>query len=67
VRPRWRAAVEPATGATALLALALLPFVPYVIGVLRYDWGFNELSALVPGRGLRRGLVADTASERPSA
>jgi uncharacterized ion transporter superfamily protein YfcC len=29
-----------------LLALAVLPFIPYVIGVLRFDWGFNELSAL---------------------
>ena len=26
--------------------LALLPFVPYVIGVLQFDWGFNELSGL---------------------
>ncbi|MEZ4457325.1 MAG: Na+/H+ antiporter NhaC family protein [Gemmatimonadales bacterium] len=29
-----------------LLALAMVPFVPYVYGVLALDWGFNELSAL---------------------
>ena len=41
------ASPEPATARDAiLLAIALVPFVPYVIGVLRFDWGFNELSAL---------------------
>ncbi len=29
-----------------LLALLLVPFVPYVAGVIWRDWGFNELSAV---------------------
>lgn len=41
-----------------LLSLAILPFVPYVIGVLRFDWGFNELSALFLVSGFAIGLVA---------
>jgi uncharacterized ion transporter superfamily protein YfcC len=44
-----------------------VPFVPYVIGVMGYDWGFNELSALFLVAALTIGLVAgwsvtDTAS-----
>ena len=51
--------VEPATPRDAvLLGLALIPFVPYVIGVLRYDWGFNELSALFLVAGFTVGLCA---------
>lgn len=51
--------VEPATRRdVALLALALLPFVPYVIGVLRFDWGFNELSALFLVGAFAVGLTA---------
>jgi len=48
VRPEvTHASTEPATSRDVLLlALALLPFVPYVIGVLKWDWGFNELSGL---------------------
>ena len=51
-----------------LLALLLIPFGPYVAGVLRFDWGFNELSALflvaayavglTSGLGLRGTTVA---------
>ena len=41
-----------------LLAVVLLPFIPYVLGVLRYDWGFNELSALFLIAGLTVGLVS---------
>jgi len=41
-----------------LLAAALAPFLPYVIGVLRYDWGFNELSALFLVAGFAIGLIA---------
>jgi uncharacterized ion transporter superfamily protein YfcC len=41
-----------------LLALAILPFIPYVIGVIYYDWGFNELSALFLVAGFAIGLVA---------
>ena len=42
----------------ALLALALAPFVPYVYGVLNYDWGFNELSALFLVAALAIGVVS---------
>jgi uncharacterized ion transporter superfamily protein YfcC len=50
---------EPATRRDGvLLALAVLPFVPYVIGVLRFDWGFNELSALFLVSGFAIGLTA---------
>ena len=35
----------------------LLPFIPYVIGVLRYGWGFNELSALFLVAGFAVGLL----------
>jgi len=50
---------EPSTRRDALLlGLALLPFVPYVIGVLRFDWGFNELSALFLVGAFAIGLTA---------
>jgi len=29
-----------------LLSIALVPFAPYIFGVLTLDWGFNELSAI---------------------
>lgn len=49
----------PATRRDAvLLALVILPFVPYVIGVVRYDWGFNELSAIFLVSGFAVGLVS---------
>lgn len=41
-----------------LLAIALVPFIPYVYGVLRYDWGFNELSGLFLLAAFAIGLVA---------
>jgi uncharacterized ion transporter superfamily protein YfcC len=41
-----------------LFALVIVPFVPYVIGVLRYDWGFNELSALFLIVGFAVGLAS---------
>lgn len=50
---------EPATRRDGvLLALVLLPFVPYVYGVLQFDWGFNELSALFLVAGFAVGLVS---------
>jgi uncharacterized ion transporter superfamily protein YfcC len=50
---------EPATRRDArLLGLALLPFVLYVIGVLQFDWGFNELSALFLVGAFAIGLTA---------
>jgi uncharacterized ion transporter superfamily protein YfcC len=71
VRPPVAAANRAPAPATrrdvVLLAIALVPFVPYVIGVMGYDWGFNELSALFLVAALTIGLVAgwsvtDTAS-----
>ena len=50
---------EPATRRDAvLLSLVLVPFVPYVYGVLQLDWGFNELSALFLVAGFAVGLVS---------
>ena len=52
-------ATGPATRLDAvLLALVLLPFIPYVYGVLKFDWGFNELSALFLVAGFAVGLVS---------
>ena len=52
----------PAQRATArdllLLAIAIAPFGPYIFGVLRLDWGFNELSALFLVAGFAIGLVS---------
>ncbi len=46
------------TGAHALiLALAVLAFGIYVVGVMRLDWGFNEMSALFLLLGVVAGLV----------
>ncbi|MGK2935481.1 MAG: YfcC family protein [Gemmatimonadaceae bacterium] len=60
VRPEVR--LEPTAKATVrdavLLAIVILPFIPYVIGVVRYDWGFNELSALFLAAGFAVGLVS---------
>ena len=52
-------ALEPARGRDyVLLGLVLAPFVPYVYGVLKFDWGFNELSALFFVTGLAIGVVS---------
>lgn len=49
----------PATARDAvLLAIVLVPFIPYVYGVLRLDWGFNELSALFLVAGFLVGWVS---------
>jgi uncharacterized ion transporter superfamily protein YfcC len=60
VRPEvTAAATEPARRRDfVLLGIVLAPFVPYVIGVLRFDWGFNELSALFLVAGFAIGLVS---------
>jgi uncharacterized ion transporter superfamily protein YfcC len=51
-----------------LLVLAVAPFVPYVIGVIRWDWGFNELSATFLVAGFVIALVAGhTLSESAAA
>jgi uncharacterized ion transporter superfamily protein YfcC len=60
VRPELApSANAPATGRDGvLLALAIVPFIPYVIGVMRYDWGFNELTALFLVAGFAIGVVS---------
>ena len=40
-----------------ILLLVVAPFVAYVIGVLKYGWGFNELSAAFFVAGILIGLV----------
>ncbi len=40
-----------------ILFLVAGPFAAYVVGVLRWDWGFNELSAAFLVAGLAVGLV----------
>ncbi|MBP1607245.1 MAG: hypothetical protein H6Q08_2619, partial [Acidobacteria bacterium] len=52
-------AVHPASPSLRdglLLSIVLAPFVPYVVGVLRFDWGFNELSGLFLVAGFFVGL-----------
>lgn len=60
VRPEvTHASTEPASSRDVLLlAIALVPFVPYVIGVLKWDWGFNELSGLFLVAGFAIGLAS---------
>jgi uncharacterized ion transporter superfamily protein YfcC len=59
VRPETTAAAGKATRRDGvLLALVLVPFIPYVVGVLKLDWGFNELSGLFLAAGFAIGLVA---------
>jgi uncharacterized ion transporter superfamily protein YfcC len=59
VRPETTAAAGKATRRDGvLLAIALAPFIPYVIGVLKFDWSFNELSGLFLVAGFAIGLVA---------
>jgi uncharacterized ion transporter superfamily protein YfcC len=63
------AAPGPPTSRDALLlAIVLFPFIPYVVGVLRFDWGFNELSGLFLlaafGLGLASGRsLSETAAD----
>jgi uncharacterized ion transporter superfamily protein YfcC len=53
------AATGPATGRDVLLlAFCVAPILTYVVGVLRFDWGFNELTALFLVAGFAVGLTA---------
>lgn len=60
VRPEVAApSSEPATRRDVLMFLLVVgAFVPYVIGVMKYDWGFNELSALFLVVGFAVGLLS---------
>ena len=40
-----------------ILAIVAAPFVAYIIGVLKFGWGFNELSAAFLMAGIAVGLV----------
>lgn len=52
-------ATEPATKRDlVMLGITLVAFIPYVIGVVKYDFGFNELSALFLVAGFALGLVS---------
>ena len=61
--------VEAATHRDFLMfAIAMLAFVPYVYGVVRLDWGFNELSGLFLVAGFAIGLTSGrTLSETAAA
>jgi uncharacterized ion transporter superfamily protein YfcC len=60
--------VGPATTRDAiLLAVVVVPFIPYVFGVLRYEWGFNELSALFLVAGLSVGVIAGHSLSQTAA
>ncbi len=73
--------VEAITGRDwAVMACVLLPLAAYVIGALRYDWGFNELSGAfvvgaigvgIAGRvgldGTVRGLLEGMQAMLPAA
>ena len=52
------AAVPISAGATALiLSLVVLGFGAFILGLVRYGWGFNELSALFLVVGILAGLI----------
>jgi uncharacterized ion transporter superfamily protein YfcC len=59
VKPEVSDNTEPATRRDfVLLAIAVVPFIPYVYGVLELDWGFNELSALFIVAGFAIGIIS---------
>jgi uncharacterized ion transporter superfamily protein YfcC len=50
---------QPASARDVLmLAVCVVPILVYVYGVLQFDWGFNELSALFLVAGFAIGLIA---------
>lgn len=68
IRHAERTRVAPVAGAMpdhvhfdrrqrVILVLVAAPFVAYVVGVLKFDWGFNELSAAFLIAGAAIGLV----------
>jgi uncharacterized ion transporter superfamily protein YfcC len=66
--PPASAAPGPATSRDApLLAIVLFPFIPYVVGVLRFDWGFNELSGLFLVAAFGVGLVSGRSLSETAA
>ena len=70
VRPEHTTpSVDAATNRDFLMfAIVMLAFVPYVYGVVRLDWGFNELSGLFLVAGFAVGLTSGrTLSETAAA
>jgi uncharacterized ion transporter superfamily protein YfcC len=53
-----REVLPPTKRDALMLALTILPFIPYVVGVVLWDWGFNELSATFLAAGLAVGVVS---------
>ena len=52
-------AAETATARDGwLLAMAVVPFAPYMVGVLHFDWGFDEIPAIFLVVGLAIGLLS---------
>src|SRR5262249_46172655 len=47
----------------AILLMVGATFVVYVVGALRFDWGFDELGALFFGMGVFAGLLAGLGIE----
>lgn len=50
-----------------ILALVLAPLALYVVGVLRFDWGFNELSAIFFAAALLIGIVGGLGASGSTA
>ena len=47
----------PSTATAAILGLVALGFAVFIVGLLRYEWGFNELSAVFLVVGILAGLL----------
>jgi uncharacterized ion transporter superfamily protein YfcC len=45
------------TARAVVLALVLIAFVAFVVGVMRYGWGFDELAALFFAMGVLAGII----------
>lgn len=65
-RGTWGEPSEPGPGGRGpfgrrhgvILLLVVAPFAAYIVGVLKFGWGFNELSAAFLIAGIAIGLVA---------
>jgi uncharacterized ion transporter superfamily protein YfcC len=65
--PGPAASTPPSKRDALLLLIALVPFIPYVYGVLRHDWGFHELSALFVVAGFAIGLASGMSLDQTAA
>ena len=62
-----RESAPPSARDVLLFALCILPFIPYVIGVIQWDWGFNELSATFLVVGFIVGVVSGRSLSESAA